>query len=79
MPRFQFSLRNTTTVREAGVVHSDSFADALSAIGEHLSAVEGDTLEIGVTGFPPARFEYVRGVGSLDMDVQWRPAGLLAA
>jgi len=76
MPRFQFSLSTTNVVREAGVVQSESFADALSAIGEHLTANEGDTLEIGVTGFPPARYEFVRG---LEGTQTWRPAGLLAA
>ena len=76
MPRFQFSLSTTNVVREAGVVQSESFADALSAIGEHLTANEGDTLEIGVTGFPPARYEFVQG---LEGTQTWRRAGLLAA
>ena len=54
MPRYQFSI-STNEVCEAGVIHSDSFAEALDAISE--SAREGSTLEIGVEGFPPARFE----------------------
>jgi len=77
MPRFSFAVRSTNEVREAGVVQSESFGDALSAISEHVSALEGDTLEIGVSGFPPARFECVwladSGASS------WRPAGQLAA
>jgi hypothetical protein len=77
MPRFQFSLSTTDIVREAGVVHTESFADALSAIGEHVSAKQGDTLEIGVPGFPPARYECVWGGEGVAK--AWRPAGLLAA
>ena len=77
MPRFQFSLSSSESVRQAGIIQSESFADALSALAEQLAVEEGDTLEIGVKGFPPARFEYV---WSLDDGMQsWRPAGRLAA
>jgi hypothetical protein len=77
MPRFQFSLSTTDIVREAGVVHSESFADALAAIEEHVSAKEGDVLEIGVPGFPPARYQRVWG--GMEVGTAWRPTGLLAA
>ena len=60
MPRFQFSLGPNGTVRESGAVTSDSFRDALDAIAEQSEASVGDTLEIGVPGFPPARFELVK-------------------
>ena len=60
MPRFQFSLANEGTVREAGAVTSDSFREALDAIAEQSEAHVGDTLEIGVHGFPPARFELIK-------------------
>ena len=77
MPRFQFSLSNTQQVREAGMVQTESFDDALSAISEHVDAREGDMLEIGVAGFPPARFNFV---WSLDQGSNaWSPAGRLAA
>ena len=77
MPRFQFALSNTHQVREAGIVQSDSFSDALTAISEHVEAREGDTLEIGVPGFPPARYECV---WSMDQGASaWRPAGQMAA
>ena len=50
---------------------------ALEAITEQVTIRDGDTLEIGVRGFPPARYECVwpkiNGVPS------WRPAGLKAA
>ena len=77
MPRFQFQLRTTQQVREAGMVQSDSFTDALTAISEHVTANEGDTLEIGVNGFPPAHFECVWSASRGSTD--WRPAGQMAA
>ena len=77
MPRFRFALSSADAVRQAGVVQVDSFSDALEAINEHVSAENGDTLEIGVTGFPPARFECVWSIQ--DGSRTWRPAGALAA
>ncbi len=74
MPRFQFSL-STDEVRETGVIQSESFADALATISDR--AAEGATLEIGVEGFPPARYERVfslRGVA-----FAWSSKTLLAA
>ena len=78
MPRFTFSLRNVHQVREAGMVQTDSFTEALDAISEHLTAQEGDTLEIGVTGFPPAHYTCIR---SSDEETAsgWRPARQIAA
>ena len=76
MPRFKFSLTTFDEIREAGIVQSNSFAEALNAIGDHATVHEGDTLEIGVAGFPPAKYMYLgteRGVRS------WRPAGLSLA
>ncbi|HEX5436546.1 MAG TPA: hypothetical protein VFW98_05285 [Gemmatimonadaceae bacterium] len=76
MPRFLFSL-NTDDVVEAGVVQSESLDQAMDAINERLQAKQGDTLEIGVTGFPPAHFECVWSLpGSA---ASWRQRGLLAA
>lgn len=60
MPRYQFSLGHEGLVRESGAVTSDSFRDALDAIAEQSEASVGDTLEIGVPGFPPARFELIK-------------------
>lgn len=60
MPRYQFSLGQDGTVRESGAVTSDSFRDALEAIAEQSEATVGDQLEIGVPGFPPARFELIK-------------------
>ena len=77
MPRYRFALSSMQQVREVGSVQTDSFTDAFTAISEHLEAHEGDTLEIGVAGFPPARFECVwsmdEGTGA------WKPSGRLAA
>lgn len=77
MPRFQFSIGSREAVREAGIVTSDSFSDALDAIGAQVEVSDGDTLEIGVPGFPPARFEYVLTLQPGEST--WRPARRLAA
>ena len=75
MPQFTFSLSTVGQVREAGIVQSESFTDALEAIDQNCSLTEGDTLEIGVSGFPPARFERVRSSeGSLDWQLHDRLA-----
>ena len=72
MPRFTFALGQAGAVREAGAVLSDSFDEALEALAEQSDAHVGDLLEIGVAGFPPARFEFVK-VGRRAR--AWRPAG----
>ena len=59
MPRYQFAVGKNGVVREAGAVLSESFQDALSAIAEQSDVTEGETLEIGVEGFPPARYDFV--------------------
>ena len=76
MPNFRFALSSTTAIREAGMIQSESFSDAMEAISERLTVNQGDTLEIGVIGFPPARYECVFTRGGTQ---GWRPAGLLAA
>jgi hypothetical protein len=76
MPRYQFSI-GSSGVRRMGVVQSESFGDALDVIATQADAETGDLLEIGVPGFPPARFQYVF---SLDEGTQvWRAAHQLAA
>lgn len=76
MPQFHFSLSRTGEMRQAGVVQSESFDAALTALSERMPAAEGDTLEIGVSGFPPARYECV---GRIRGRRGWRPSGQLAA
>jgi hypothetical protein len=76
MPRYAFALSREEDGREAGIVHSESFDDALEAVCRRFPVKKGDRLEIGVAGFPPACYEhtgYARGVKG------WRPSGLLAA
>ena len=76
MPRFSFTLSREEESHDAGIVQSESFDDALEAVCRRYPAKKGDVLEIGVPGFPPARYQntgYARGVKG------WRPAGLLAA
>ena len=76
MTRFQFALKGTDEIRQAGVVQSESFNDALSLVSKHVTVQDGDTLEIGVAGFPPARYAFV---ASDEVDaVAWRPISLAA-
>jgi hypothetical protein len=76
MPRFNFALGKAGTLREAGEVQSDTFDDALEAIAEQAVVQVGDQLEIGVYGFPPARYELVK-IGRKSRG--WKPANPLAA
>ena len=77
MPRFLFALSTGEEGRRSGVVMGESFTDALETLTQQVTVNEGDTLEIGVNGFPPARYECVlsveTGMGA------WRPAGQMAA
>ena len=77
MPRFRFALSDIKSVREVGMVQSDTFDDAISAVTERYAVTDGDSLEIGVYGFPPARFRYV-GMGNSDLSL-WRAVGEKAA
>ena len=77
MPRFAFALHTDENIRRAGVVTSESFDDALALVSEHIEARTGDRLEIGVRGFPPARFECVAAL--IEGEPLWRPLGKLAA
>ena len=76
MTRFEFALKSPDEIRQAGVVQSESFNDALSLVSKNVTVTDGDTLEIGVAGFPPARFAFVPS-DSLEA-VNWRPIGLAA-
>ena len=77
MTRYSFALSTKDEISQAGVVQSESFTDAMKLLGEQMTVKAGDMLEIGVYGFPPARYECI-GVPT-DGDVLWRPSGLLAA
>lgn len=77
MATFTFSLSTPLESRQAGVIQSDSFEEALRLVGERMSVTQGDTLEIGVKGFPPARYECVEAL--FDGSVFWAPAARLAA
>ena len=72
MAMYTFSLSNSEESRQAGVIQSTSFDEALQLVGERMSVSQGDTLEIGVRGFPPARYECVESL--LDGSVFWKPA-----
>lgn len=78
MSSYQFAISSgPESVRQAGVVESDSFDDAVTLLGERIPVQTGDSLEIGVAGFPPARYNCV---GSLKAGRPiWVPVGRLAA
>ena len=72
MATFTFSLSTSEDARQAGLIQSSSFDEALRLVGERMTVSQGDTLEIGVKGFPPARYECVETL--LDGTVFWQPA-----
>ncbi len=78
MSRFQFAISSgPESVRRAGIVESDSFDEAVNLLGERIVVHSGDSLEIGVAGFPPARFSCVGAVRN--GRPVWVPEGRLAA
>ena len=77
MSKFQFAISSgPEAVRQAGVVESDSFDAAVNLLGEKITVQTGDSLEIGVFGFPPARYQCVGNIRSRPI---WVPEGRLAA
>ena len=77
MSKYQFAISSgPESVRRAGVVESDSFDEAVVLLGTRITVHTGDSLEIGVHGFPPARFECV---GESRRGAIWMPQGRLAA
>jgi len=78
LSRFQFAISSgPESVRQAGVVESDSFSEAVVLLGEKIPVRTGDSLEIGVSGFPPARFFCASAIkGATPV---WVPEGKMAA
>ena len=77
MSKFQFAISSgPESVRQAGVVESDSFHEAVLLLGKKIPVQAGDSLEIGVHGFPPARYQCV---GEMRSRPIWIPEGRLAA
>ena len=77
MSKFQFAISSGPEfVRQAGVVESDSFDEAVVLLGTKISVRAGDSLEIGVHGFPPARYHCI---GEMKSRPIWVPEGQLAA
>lgn len=78
MSRFQFAISSgPESVRRAGIVESDSFDEAVILLGQKIAVNTGDSLEIGVLGFPPAHFQCAGAVRS--GRPVWIPEGQLAA
>jgi hypothetical protein len=75
MSKFCFSVSGVGT-RHEGIIESDSFLAAVDALADHVDVRTGDVLEIGVTGFPPARYECVGEIKSIPV---WMPTSALAA
>ena len=77
MSKFSFAISSgPESIRQAGVVESDSFDSAVKLLGQKIQVQAGDSLEIGVSGFPPARYHCV---GSVKSRPVWVPEGRLAA
>ena len=76
MATYTFSLSTSDETRQAGLIQSASFQEALQLVGERMPVTQGDTLEIGVKGFPPARYQCTESL--LDGTVQWAPMRLAA-
>jgi hypothetical protein len=72
MATYTFSLSTSEEARQAGLIQSTSFEEALRLVGERMPVTAGDVLEIGVKGFPPARYQCVETL--LDGTVFWQPA-----
>jgi hypothetical protein len=70
MSKFRFTLSNAA-VRQEGMVESDTFAQAVDQLWEHVEVRRGDVLEIGVKGFPPARYECI---GEFEEKPFWKAA-----
>ena len=78
MATYTFSLGGTQDeMRQAGIIQTASFDEALKLVGQRVAVTQGDTLEIGVKGCPPARYECVEAL--VDGSVFWKPAPRLAA
>jgi hypothetical protein len=79
MSKYQFAISSgPESVRQAGVVESDSFDDAVILLGQRIPVRAGDSLEIGVAGFPPARYDCV-GAAVPNGRPLWVPQGQMAA
>ncbi len=76
MATYKFSLSSSDETRQAGVIHSVSFDEALRLVSARMAVTKGDSLEIGVAGFPPARYECAESL--LDGSVFWKPSALAA-
>ncbi len=78
MSKYQFAISSgLESIRQAGVVESDSFDAAVILLGEKIPVRVGDWLEIGVAGFPPARYQCVGAVKT--GQPVWVPEGRMAA
>jgi hypothetical protein len=90
MNKFWFALWHSDEIRGTGAVEASTLPDALRVVSKRGVPRVGDRLEIGMHGFPPARYECVvitgtrdQGAGisafSLDTSLSWRLLNTRAA
>ena len=63
MSKFRYTVSNRA-VRQEGTIESSSFEVAVRQLHKHVEIRHGDVLEIGLRGFPPARYECLANIGS---------------
>jgi hypothetical protein len=59
------------------MVQTDTFNDAMAALTDRFPVTSGDQLEIGVYGFPPARYRFVATLEG--QPSVWQAVGEIAA
>lgn len=77
MPRFWFALCRGENIRGTGTLTASSLCDALRSVSRRGAPVAGDSLEIGLEGFPPARYECV--FRDFDTPLAWQLVNRMAA
>jgi hypothetical protein len=63
MSKFRFTVMNRA-VRQEGMIESRTFTEAVDGLWKHVDIHHGDVLEIGVLGFPPARYQCISALAS---------------
>lgn len=77
MNRFWFALWVGDAIRGTGAVEAASLPEALRVVSQRGVPKAGDRLEIGIDGFPPAR--YVCVFEDFDTPLRWRLTNARAA
>ena len=59
MTRFWFAMCRSENDAQTGIVEAPTLPDALHVVSQRAFPRPGDKLDIGMPGFPPARYECV--------------------